>query len=48
VLASFSWFLMLGMGAPKLAPLFRNPRAWRLLDSLVCLMMWGIALSLVL
>lgn len=48
VLASFTWFLMLGMGAPKLAPLFRNPRAWRVLDSLVCLMMWGIALSLVL
>jgi L-lysine exporter family protein LysE/ArgO len=48
VLASFAWFLMLGMGAPKLAPLFRDPRAWRLLDSLVCLMMWGIALSLVL
>jgi L-lysine exporter family protein LysE/ArgO len=41
VLASFTWFLML-------APLFRDPRAWRVLDSLVCLMMWGIALSLVL
>jgi len=48
VLASFTWFLILGLGAPKLAPLFRNPRAWRGLDSFVCLMMWGIALSLVL
>ncbi|UTW11820.1 LysE/ArgO family amino acid transporter [Marinobacterium rhizophilum] len=48
VLASFAWFLTLGLGAPKLAPLFRDPRAWRVLDSLVCLVMWGIALSLVL
>jgi L-lysine exporter family protein LysE/ArgO len=46
ILASCLWFLLLGMGAPKLAPLFRNPRAWRVLDSLVCLMMWSIALSL--
>ncbi len=48
VLASFAWFLTLGLGAPKLAPLFRDPRAWRVLDCLVCMMMWGIALSLVL
>ncbi|NVK40441.1 MAG: amino acid transporter [Oceanospirillaceae bacterium] len=46
VLASFTWFMLLGLGAPRLAPLFRNPRAWRLLDAIICLVMWGIALRL--
>ncbi|WP_020674977.1 LysE/ArgO family amino acid transporter [Geopsychrobacter electrodiphilus] len=47
VTASFIWFLTLGFGGPYLAPLFRRRSAWRLLDGLVCLMMWGIALTLV-
>lgn len=47
VSASFLWFFTLGFGGPWLAPFFRRPSAWRLLDSLICLMMWGIALSLV-
>jgi L-lysine exporter family protein LysE/ArgO len=45
--ASFAWFLTLSLGAGLLAPLFRRPLAWRILDSLVFLTMWGIALSLI-
>ena len=30
-----------------LAPLFRKPIAWRVLDSLVCATMWTIAGSLI-
>jgi L-lysine exporter family protein LysE/ArgO len=45
--ASISWFLALGLGGPYLAPLFRRRRAWQLLDALVCMVMWGLALSLV-
>ena len=47
VSASILWFFTLGLGGPYLAPLFRRRSAWRLLDGLVCLMMWGIALTLV-
>ncbi|MGB2129820.1 MAG: LysE/ArgO family amino acid transporter, partial [Marinobacterium sp.] len=45
---SFSviWFSSLCAGARWLAPLFRKPQAWRLLDGLICLMMWSIAVSL--
>ncbi len=46
VLSSCVWFLLLGLGAPRLAPVFRNPLAWRVLDSFVCLLMWSIAGSL--
>ena len=46
ITASFTWFLTLGLGGPYLAPLFRRRRAWQLLDGLVCLVMWGIALTL--
>ncbi len=46
---SFSviWFSSLCLGARWLAPLFRKPGAWRVLDALICLMMWGIAISLI-
>ncbi len=44
--ASFLWFFSLSLGAGLLAPLFRKPLAWRCLDGLVCLSMWGIALGL--
>ncbi len=47
IFASLVWFLALSLGARLLAPLFRRPIAWRILDSLVCLTMWGIALSLI-
>lgn len=47
VTASILWFFTLGFGGPMLAPLFKRRNAWRMLDGLVCLMMWGIALTLV-
>ncbi len=46
VFASVLWFFSLSLGAGLLAPLFRRPAAWRTLDSLVGLTMWGIALTL--
>jgi L-lysine exporter family protein LysE/ArgO len=47
ITASFVWFFSLSLGARLLAPLFRRPLAWRILDSAVCLTMWGIAASLI-
>lgn len=46
VLASFVWFFTLAYGASRLAPLFKKPLAWRILDALIGLVMWGIAASL--
>ncbi len=43
---SVIWFSSLCLGARWLAPLFRKPMAWRMLDGLICLMMWSIAVSL--
>lgn len=48
MIASFIWFFALGYGAKLLTPLFAKPRAWRILDILIGLTMWAIALSLVL
>ncbi|MBI3742517.1 MAG: amino acid transporter [Chloroflexi bacterium] len=44
--ASFVWFFGLAYGAALLAPVFRNPRAWRALDIGVGIVMWAIAFSL--
>ena len=44
--ASFVWFFLLGYGARLLAPLFARPAAWRVLDAIIALIMWSIALSL--
>ncbi len=46
VAASFAWFLGLGYGARLLAPLFMNPVAWRVLNSLIALIMWGLGIAL--
>ena len=46
--ASFTWFFALAFGAARLAPLFRRPITWRVLDSLVGCLMWAIAASLML
>lgn len=48
VSASVMFFFALGYGARLLAPLFARPVAWRVLDVLVGLVMWAIALGLVL
>ena len=45
-LASATFFITLGYGARLLAPLFRRPNAWRLLDVLIAAVMLAIALSL--
>jgi L-lysine exporter family protein LysE/ArgO len=48
VTASFVFFFALGYGARLLRPLFANPRAWRILDFLIGVIMWSIALRLAL
>ena len=48
VTASFSFFFALGYGARLLAPVFRRPSSWRVLDVIVGLTMWGIAAKLLL
>lgn len=44
--ASCAWFLALGYGARLLQPVFAKPTAWRILDGLIALVMWSIALGL--
>jgi L-lysine exporter family protein LysE/ArgO len=46
--ASFIWFFSLAYGARLLAPVFRKPIAWRVLDVLIALVMWSIAIKLLL
>jgi L-lysine exporter family protein LysE/ArgO len=46
--ASFVWFFALGYGARLLGPLFARPIAWRVLDSLIALIMWALGLGLLL
>ena len=45
--ASLFWFGLLGFGARWLAPWFARPRAWQLLDGLIGLTMWFMAVLLV-
>lgn len=42
-LASLCWFYALSLGGRALAPVLRRPASWRVLDALVCLVMWGLA-----
>lgn len=46
-LASVVWFTALGFGARLLGPLFRSPLAWRVLDILIAVTMFAIAVSIV-
>jgi L-lysine exporter family protein LysE/ArgO len=48
VLGSFTWFFALGYGARLLQPLFADPRAWRVLDIAIGLVMWWLAARLAL
>jgi L-lysine exporter family protein LysE/ArgO len=41
--ASLLWFITLGYGARTLLPVFRSPRAWRVFDVLVALLMLTLA-----
>lgn len=47
MLGSFVWFFSLGYGARILQPIFAKPRAWRILDGLIALVMTLIAISLI-
>lgn len=44
--ASFVWFFALGYGARMLGPLFSKPIAWRVLDWLIALIMFGLGITL--
>jgi L-lysine exporter family protein LysE/ArgO len=46
--ASFVWFFALGFGARALRGVFARPSAWRALDAIIAVVMWGLALSLLL
>jgi len=47
ITASWLFFFTLGYGARMLTPVFKNPKAWQILDGLIALVMWSIAWSLV-
>lgn len=47
VAASITFFSALGFGARLLAPVFAKPRSWVVLEVLVGLTMWAIALGLI-
>lgn len=47
MLASFVWFFSLGYGARLLAPVFKNPRAWQVLDTMIAVVMMLIAFGLI-
>ncbi|MFZ6657412.1 LysE/ArgO family amino acid transporter [Undibacterium sp. TJN19] len=48
VLNAIIWFVALGFGARLLAPWFAKPAAWRVLDSIIGLIMLALALNLLL
>lgn len=45
---SWIWFFGLAYGGRHLAPLFANPRAWQILDIVIGITMWFLAVSLLL
>jgi L-lysine exporter family protein LysE/ArgO len=47
ITASFVFFFMLGYGASLLAPTMQRPNAWRILDTLIALVMFVLALGMV-
>ena len=46
VTSSFVFFFSLGYGARLLAPVMQSARAWRILDVLIGLVMWALAVKL--
>lgn len=47
ILGSFVFFFVLGYGAIRLRPLFEQPLAWRVLETVIALVMWVIAFKLI-
>lgn len=45
--ASFLWFFAITYGSYLLAPFLSKPSAWRIIDGLIALTMWGIATGLI-
>ncbi len=48
VMGSFVFFFALGYGARLLSPFFARPRSWQILDGIIALTMWSIAVKLLL
>ena len=46
-IASLVFFYTLGYGAKFLRPVFDNAKAWKVLDTMIGIIMWIIALSLI-
>lgn len=46
-IASLVWFTSLGLGARWLGKYLRTPRAWRVLDAVIAVIMFALAVSLV-
>ncbi|MBB2946125.1 L-lysine exporter family protein LysE/ArgO [Actinoplanes lutulentus] len=46
--ASLLWFVALGVGAQRLAPLLARPSAWRVLDGLIAVVMATLGITLIL
>ena len=46
IIASFVFFFSLGYGARLLAPIMQSAKAWRVLDVLIGLVMWALAVKL--
>lgn len=44
--ASFVFFFSLGYGARLLAPIMQSPRAWQILDTLIGITMWILAITI--
>ena len=44
--ASFVFFFSLGYGATLLAPQMKRPNAWRILDAVIALVMFGLAIGM--
>ena len=43
---SLLWFSLLGFGARLLAPMFTKPKAWRVLDAIIAVVMFALGTSL--
>ena len=46
-IASIFWFGLLGFGARWLAPWFAKPKAWQILDGLIGVTMWTVAVLMI-
>ena len=46
IVASFIFFFCLGYGAKLLSPIMQSPNSWRILDAIVAIIMFGIAINL--